>query len=157
VTLVVPMDQDESEVEVTLPGTYSIAGGLRDIIGGCRAWRRWRRFELPARPVRAARRTQASEARARRGSSVLGFALAAGAGLADRHPARDLVVVLPGLARPGLRGRASADRAQQEGLAAYAQIPLLRTVSLDRTFYAPITTVEYARYAAQVPDHFSSS
>ena len=25
---------DKSEVEVTLPGTYSIAGGLRDIIGG---------------------------------------------------------------------------------------------------------------------------
>ena len=41
------------------------------------------------------------------------------------------------------------------GLAAYAQIPLLRTVSLDRTFYAPITAVEYARYATQVPDHFS--
>ena len=43
----------------------------------------------------------------------------------------------------------------KKGLGAYAQIPLLRTVSLDRTFYAPITTVEYARYAAQVPDHFS--
>jgi uncharacterized protein YecE (DUF72 family) len=43
----------------------------------------------------------------------------------------------------------------KNGLQAYAQIPLLRTVSLDRTFYAPITTVEYARYAAQVPDHFS--
>ncbi len=43
----------------------------------------------------------------------------------------------------------------RKGLAAYAQIPLLRTVSLDRTFYAPITTVEYARYAAQVPVHFS--
>jgi uncharacterized protein YecE (DUF72 family) len=43
----------------------------------------------------------------------------------------------------------------KKGLAAYAQIPLLRTVSLDRTFYAPITTVDYARYAAQVPDHFS--
>jgi uncharacterized protein YecE (DUF72 family) len=41
------------------------------------------------------------------------------------------------------------------GLAAYAQIPMLRTVSLDRTFYAPITTVEYVRYANQVPDHFS--
>jgi uncharacterized protein YecE (DUF72 family) len=40
----------------------------------------------------------------------------------------------------------------KKGLAAYAQIPLLRTVSLDRTFYAPITTVEYARYAAQTPD-----
>lgn len=43
----------------------------------------------------------------------------------------------------------------KKGLAAYARIPLLRTVSLDRTFYAPITTVEYARYAAQVPEHFS--
>jgi uncharacterized protein YecE (DUF72 family) len=43
----------------------------------------------------------------------------------------------------------------KKGLGAYAQIPLLRTVSLDRTFYAPITTIEYARYAAQVPDHFS--
>ncbi|MBS0537125.1 MAG: DUF72 domain-containing protein [Proteobacteria bacterium] len=43
----------------------------------------------------------------------------------------------------------------KRGLAAYAQIPLLRTVSLDRTFYAPITTVEYVRYATQVPDGFS--
>jgi len=43
----------------------------------------------------------------------------------------------------------------KRGLAAYAQIPLLRTVSLDRTFYAPITTMQYAQYAAQVPDHFS--
>ena len=33
VTLVVPMEKEESEVEVTLPGTYSIAGGLRDVIG----------------------------------------------------------------------------------------------------------------------------
>ena len=32
VTLVVPMP-DESEAEVTLAGTYSIAGGLRDVIG----------------------------------------------------------------------------------------------------------------------------
>ncbi len=43
----------------------------------------------------------------------------------------------------------------KKGLAAYAQIPLLRTVSLDRTFYAPITTIEYARYATQVPNGFS--
>lgn len=43
----------------------------------------------------------------------------------------------------------------KKGLEAYAQIPLLRTVSLDRTFYAPITTIEYARYAQQVPDLFS--
>jgi len=43
----------------------------------------------------------------------------------------------------------------KKGLAAYSQIPLLRTVSLDRTFYAPITTGDYVRYATQVPDHFS--
>lgn len=43
----------------------------------------------------------------------------------------------------------------RKGLAAYAEIPLLRTVSLDRTFYAPISAVEYARYANQVPDDFS--
>lgn len=43
----------------------------------------------------------------------------------------------------------------KQGLAAYAEIPLLRTVSLDRTFYAPLTTVQYQRYAEQVPDHFS--
>jgi len=32
VALVVPLEE-ETEVEVTLPGTYSIAGGLRDIVG----------------------------------------------------------------------------------------------------------------------------
>ncbi|MEI6240831.1 MAG: DUF72 domain-containing protein [Planctomycetia bacterium] len=42
----------------------------------------------------------------------------------------------------------------RHGLAAYARHPLLRTVSLDRTFYAPLTAEEFARYAAQVPDDF---
>ena len=42
----------------------------------------------------------------------------------------------------------------REGLAAYAAHPLLRTVSLDRTFYAPLPAAEFARYAAQVPDGF---
>lgn len=28
-------------------------------------------------------------------------------------------------------------------------------MSLDRTFYAPITTIQYQTYARQVPDHFS--
>ena len=32
---------------------------------------------------------------------------------------------------------------------------MLRTVSLDRTFYAPLSAVEYERYAQQVPEHFS--
>ena len=57
-----------------------------------------------------------------------------------------------GLVYEGVHPQAALSK---KGLAAYAQIPLLRTVSLDRTFYAPITTIEYARYAAQVPDPFS--
>lgn len=57
-----------------------------------------------------------------------------------------------GLVYEGIHPQATLSR---KGLAAYAQIPLLRTVSLDRTFYAPISAVDYARYASQVPEHFS--
>jgi uncharacterized protein YecE (DUF72 family) len=42
----------------------------------------------------------------------------------------------------------------RHGLAAYARHPLFRTVSLDRTFYAPLAADEFARYASQVPDGF---
>jgi uncharacterized protein YecE (DUF72 family) len=42
----------------------------------------------------------------------------------------------------------------RHGLAAYAAHPLFRTVSLDRTFYAPLRHEEFARYASQVPAHF---
>ena len=42
----------------------------------------------------------------------------------------------------------------RHGLAAYAKHPLFRTVSLDRTFYAPLSRDEFARYAAQVPAGF---
>ena len=45
-------------------------------------------------------------------------------------------------------------RLAQQGLSAYAAHPLLRTVSLDRTFYAPLTTEAFAAYAADVPDDF---
>ena len=42
----------------------------------------------------------------------------------------------------------------KQGLAAYAQHPLMRTVSLDRAFYRPLTVSQYATYAAQVTDDF---
>lgn len=42
----------------------------------------------------------------------------------------------------------------RDGLAAYGKHPLLRTVGIDRTFYAPIAAQDYARYAAQVPESF---
>ena len=47
-----------------------------------------------------------------------------------------------------------ASRLAQHGLRAYAQHPLLRTVGIDRTFYAPILTEDFARYAAAVPPDF---
>ena len=49
---------------------------------------------------------------------------------------------------------ASEQALARHGLAAYAAHPLLRTVSLDRTFYAPLTRAEFAAYAAQVPEAF---
>jgi len=42
----------------------------------------------------------------------------------------------------------------RHGLVAYAQHPLLRCVSLDRSFYRPLSASQYAAYAAQVPEHF---
>jgi uncharacterized protein YecE (DUF72 family) len=42
----------------------------------------------------------------------------------------------------------------RQGLPAYSRHPMLRAVSLDRSFYRPLSAVEYASYAAQVPEHF---
>lgn len=43
----------------------------------------------------------------------------------------------------------------REGLFAYAAHPLLRTVSIDRSYYSPLGSCEvYEAYAAQVPDDF---
>jgi len=64
---------------------------------------------------------------------------------------------------PGWTGLVYADRngkpareqvLARHGLAAYARHPLFSTVSLDRTFYAPLTPEEFAGYAAQVPEGF---
>lgn len=48
----------------------------------------------------------------------------------------------------------SPQKLAKQGLRAYAQHPLLRTVSLDRAFYQPLAADQYAAYAAQVPDDF---
>ena len=45
----------------------------------------------------------------------------------------------------------------KHGLAAYAQHPLFRAVSLDRAFYRPLSAQQYASYAAQVNDGFRFS
>ncbi|MFK7742364.1 MAG: DUF72 domain-containing protein [Planctomycetota bacterium] len=59
----------------------------------------------------------------------------------------------------GWRGLVYGDQApikrlSRDGLAAYAQHPLLRTVGVDRTFYAPIPADTFRGYADQVPGDF---
>ena len=51
-------------------------------------------------------------------------------------------------------GEHSEAQLARNGLPVYAQHPLLRTVSIDRGFYRPLTVSEYERYASQVPDDF---
>jgi uncharacterized protein YecE (DUF72 family) len=52
-------------------------------------------------------------------------------------------------------GEAYSDsKLARDGLSAYGAHPLLRTVSIDRSFYAPLSVAAYLRYAQQVPDDF---
>jgi uncharacterized protein YecE (DUF72 family) len=60
---------------------------------------------------------------------------------------------------PGWKGIVYGDdysnsKLSRDGLTAYGAHPVLRTVSIDRSFYAPLTVTDYLRYAQQVPDHF---
>jgi uncharacterized protein YecE (DUF72 family) len=48
----------------------------------------------------------------------------------------------------------SNSKLSRDGLTAYGAHPLLRTVSIDRSFYAPLSVTDYLRYAQQVPDGF---
>ena len=86
-------------------------------------------------------------------------------------PGLDLLQPLAAKLPPGLRlgtsswsypgwkglvweGEHSAAQLSKTGLPVYAQHPLMRTVSIDRGFYRPLTASEYERYASQVPDNF---
>ncbi|MDP9121862.1 MAG: DUF72 domain-containing protein, partial [Acidobacteriota bacterium] len=51
-------------------------------------------------------------------------------------------------------GAHTAAKLARDGLAAYAQHPLLHAVGIDRTHYRPLPAAELARYAAQVPGGF---
>ncbi len=52
------------------------------------------------------------------------------------------------------QGEHSEQQLARKGLSVYARHPLLRTVSIDRSFYRPLSASDYARYAAQVPADF---
>jgi len=76
-----------------------------------------------------------------------------------RHLPRQIYLGTSSWTFPGWQGlvydrTASASVLARHGLAAYAQHPLLRTVCIDRTFYAPLPAADYAAYAAAVPDDF---
>jgi uncharacterized protein YecE (DUF72 family) len=78
--------------------------------------------------------------------------------LADRLPAR-LYMGTSSWSFPGWKGLVwggdySDSRLSKQGLSAYGRHPVLRSVSLDRSFYRPLSAAEYAAYAAQVPDDF---
>ena len=60
----------------------------------------------------------------------------------------------PGWAGLVWDGDYAESQLSKHGLAAFAQHPLFRTVSLDRAFYRPLTASQYAAYAAQVGDDF---
>ncbi|VTU28689.1 DUF72 domain-containing protein [Variovorax sp. PBL-E5] len=60
----------------------------------------------------------------------------------------------PGWAGMVWDGAYESSALSKHGLAAYAQHPLLRTVSVDRSFYKPLSASQFAAYAAQVPDDF---
>lgn len=51
-------------------------------------------------------------------------------------------------------GEYAESKLSREGLTAYAQHPLWRTVCVDRSFYRALNAVQYAKLAAQVPDDF---
>jgi uncharacterized protein YecE (DUF72 family) len=48
----------------------------------------------------------------------------------------------------------SSAKLSRDGLNALGAHPLLRCVSIDRSFYGPLSVADYARYAGQVPAHF---
>ncbi|WP_370682359.1 DUF72 domain-containing protein [Comamonas sp. GB3 AK4-5] len=51
-------------------------------------------------------------------------------------------------------GQYDASTLSKKGLTAYSQHPLLRTVSVDRSFWRPLTVEQYAQMAVQVPEDF---
>lgn len=78
--------------------------------------------------------------------------------LASRLPA-SVRIGTSSWAYPGWAGQVwerayAASQLSKQGLAPYAQHPLLRAVGIDRSFYQPLKASQYEHYAAQVPADF---
>ena len=110
-------------------------------------------FDEPDDPTPAARRPRAAEAKV-----VAAAATPADLSLATALPP-SLHLGTSSWNYPGWKGMVwSGDyndtTLSKHGLRAYAQHALFRTVSIDRSFYRPLTASQYAVYAAQVPEDF---
>ena len=46
------------------------------------------------------------------------------------------------------------EQLRKHGLKLYARHPLLKAAGIDRSYYAPLSTSQFAQYAKQVPDDF---
>ncbi len=95
----------------------------------------------------------------RAASDALALRRARGAALAAVLPA-DLAFGTSSWTFPGWTGLVyppglSATALGREGLRHYARQPLLRTVGVDRSYYAPMPLEDLRSYAAQLPDGFT--
>ncbi|PMS32738.1 uncharacterized protein YecE (DUF72 family) [Trinickia symbiotica] len=100
----------------------------------------------PAKPKRRAREILPAPASA--------DALAAAAGLPPQVHLGTSSWSFPGWEGIVYGDAYSDSKLARDGLTAYGAHPLLRTVSIDRSFYAPLSIADYLRYAQQVPDDF---
>jgi uncharacterized protein YecE (DUF72 family) len=96
-------------------------------------------FEAPARDALRARFGQLSEVAARLPSRVK-FGTSSWS-----FPGWTGIVYPPGM---------TESQIARDGLPLYVQHPLLRTVGIDRSYYAPIAAEELRRYAQQLPPGF---
>ena len=105
------------------------------------------------------RSRKAESPKPRSGSAVtLAPEAALWAGLAAQLPA-NLRMGASTWSYPGWEGLVwdgaySKEVLAKKGLGAYHQHPLLRTICVDRTFWKPLTSSQYAAFAAQVDDDF---
>jgi uncharacterized protein YecE (DUF72 family) len=115
-------------------------------------------FGAPPMPETAVPRTEPAKPK-RRAREVLpapasADALAAAAGLPPQVHLGTSSWSFPGWEGIVYGDAYSDSKLARDGLAAYGAHPLLRTVSIDRSFYAPLGIADYLRYAQQVPDDF---
>ncbi|WP_353234637.1 DUF72 domain-containing protein [Diaphorobacter ruginosibacter] len=102
----------------------------------------------PARPAKISRKPGLQPTQWDSGLHALGASLPANVRLGTSSWS------YPGWTGLVWESSASEQTLSRKGLEIYARHPLFRTVSIDRSFYRPLTASDYARYAAQVPPGF---